>query len=52
MHKMPDPSGLSEEQLKEIAATLKRIREGLECADRLVASEPSHVFAPKIQDAI
>ncbi|SFK25570.1 hypothetical protein [Bradyrhizobium sp. Gha] len=52
MHKMPDPSGLSEEQLRQVTATLQRIREGLVCDNRLIAPEPSHLFTPRIQDAI
>ncbi|MCP1833755.1 MULTISPECIES: hypothetical protein [Bradyrhizobium] len=52
MQKKPESSELSEEQLGQVAATLKRIREGLDCADRLVGSEPSHYFTPGIQETM
>jgi len=45
-------SGLSEEQHEQVAASLKRIREGLDCADRLIGAEPSHFFTPGAQDAM
>jgi hypothetical protein len=52
MHNVPDPSTLSEDQPKRVAAILKRIREGLDCANRLIAPEPCHLFTPKIQDTM
>lgn len=52
MHRMPESLELNEEQLVQVAATLKRIREGLDCADRLIGSEPSHFFTPGIQEAM
>ncbi|WP_338699907.1 hypothetical protein V5279_18990 [Bradyrhizobium sp. 26S5] len=44
-------TGLTEEQHEQVAATLKRIREGLDCADRLIGAEPAHFFIPGTQDA-
>lgn len=52
MHDKPESSESNEEQLGQVGATLKRIREGLDCADRLIGSEPSHFFTPGIQEAM
>jgi hypothetical protein len=40
---------LNDEQLKRIAATLKRIRGGLSKAETNQFSEPAHTFNPEAQ---
>ncbi len=51
MNTTPDTLKLSEDQLKRIAATLERIRDGLGRAEPFTAPEPTHLFTPKMQNA-
>jgi hypothetical protein len=51
MNTTPDTLKLSEDQLKRIAATLERIRDGLSRAEPVTAPEPAHLFTPKMQNA-
>lgn len=48
---MSEKTMLSEDQERRIAATLKRIRDGLDSKQAKQFDEPAHIFEPEAFDA-